>query len=151
MLRIFNEKLRKLNYHFDLITLNYEEGCHYTGKKNIKEVLKALPGKVCVVTKDEEGAYARKGSKYYHIKAIPVRVRGTIGAGDAFNGAFAYEYYQSGSVKKALKLANAIAAMKIARVETVFHPPLEEVRKFASRHKKHLVVNELGGGKNATG
>ncbi|MBN2454565.1 carbohydrate kinase family protein [Candidatus Woesearchaeota archaeon] len=143
MLRIFSGRLRKLKNDFDLVMLNYEEGCYYTGKKDIKKVLRALPGKVCVVTKDKEGAYARDGRKYYHIGAVPVPVRGTIGAGDAFNGTFAYEYYNTGSVKKAMKLANAVAAMKIEHVDTVFHPSMADVRKFMARYKKYLAVKEV--------
>lgn len=117
MLHSWMPKLRKLKPHFDIVIMNYEEGRYYTGKGEIKGILAALPGRIAVLTRDVDGAYAvenkGKKKKFCHIQAVPVKVSDTMGAGDAFSGAFASSYYSSGSVSHALKVAAAAAALKL--------------------------------------
>jgi sugar/nucleoside kinase (ribokinase family) len=143
MLHAFKSELRKLHQHFDVVILNYEEGCYYTDKNEIKAILKSLPGRINVVTKDVEGAYAREGNRYYHIGAVPVEIKSTTGAGDAFNGAFTYQYYKTRSLTKSLKLATAVAAMKLTHVESEFHRSLKEVHRFVRKNNKYLSVKRI--------
>lgn len=145
MLHAYGENLKKMHQHFDLVIMNAEEAAYYTGKKTIRSMLAALPGRVCVITKDVDGAYAREGKKYYHIPSIPVKIKGTIGAGDAFSGAFASEYYRTKSVKNALKLAVSMAALKLQHVAAVFHPKSNELSDFMKKNASRLRISAKGG------
>jgi ribokinase len=147
MLHAFGDKLKEVHQHFDMVIMNYEEAAFYTHQKNICQMLSALPGRICVITKDVDGAYAREGKKFFHVHSIPVKIKGTIGAGDAFSGAFASEYYKTKSVKEALKVAASIAALKLGHMQAVFHPRLNELSDFMKKHASCLRVHEVG--KNA--
>jgi ribokinase len=145
MLHAFCSKLRKVHQHFDMVIMNYEEASFYTGRKTIRSMLTAMPGRICVITKDVDGAYAREGNRFYHVHSIRVKIKGTIGAGDAFSGAFASEYYRTKSVKEALKTAASIAALKLQHVAAVFHPRLNELSDFMKKNASSLRVSGMGG------
>jgi ribokinase len=49
----------------------------------------ALGDLCCIITLEEKGAVAGKGSELYSVGALPVEVVDTTGAGDAFCGIFA--------------------------------------------------------------
>ncbi|MFH1182328.1 MAG: carbohydrate kinase family protein [Candidatus Woesearchaeota archaeon] len=145
MLHAFGDRLKKVHQHFDMVIMNYEEASLYTGKKTIRSMLTAMPGRICVITKDIDGAYAREGKKFYHVHSVPVKIKGTIGAGDAFSGAFASEYYRTKSIKEALKTAASIAALKLQHVAAVFHPRINELADFMKKNCCKLRVQEIGG------
>jgi ribokinase len=144
MLHAYGTELKKIPGHFDMAIMNFEEASFFTGKKTIRSILSAMPGRICVVTKDAEGAYAKEGNKFYHVNSIKVKIKGTIGAGDAFSGAFACTYYKTKSVKDALKVAASIAALKLQHVAAVFHPRLNELSDFMKKHSRNLSIRELG-------
>ena len=145
MLKEFKRRLRELDYCFDIIMLNYEEGSFLTHKKGIGQILESLPGRVAVVTKDRDGAYAREGRKLLHVNSVPVRVRSTTGAGDVFCGAFVHTYYRNGLLGEALMNATAVAGMKLGRMEAEVRcfPPL--ILKFLKSYEKRIRVRDLSG------
>ncbi len=144
MLHSWMPRIRKLRPSFDLVIVNYEEGCYFTGKSGIREVLRALPGKVNVVMKDVEGAYAAvKGKEAFHVNALPVKVRDTTGAGDAFSGAFAHSYYSGNAVPDALRIAAAAAAVKLSHEGAHFPVSSGKFNSFFRKHRRLLVVRRF--------
>lgn len=65
---------------------------------------------VVVLTVGSEGAMAIKDGKIYRAEPYELEVVDRIGAGDAFDAGFAYEYLKSGNIEKALNLGVAMAA-----------------------------------------
>ena len=137
-------KIRSLHSSFNMVIVNYEEGSYYTGKTNVKEILKALPGKVVVVMKDFDGAYAQeRGKSPYHVKAVPVAVRSTAGAGDAFSAAFVHSYYGGESIEESLKVAASTAALKLSHTGAQFAFNKVVLHNFMKHHSSSLVVRRL--------
>ena len=71
-----------------------------------------------VVTIGPEGALLYMPSEnmsVIHIKTIPVKVKDTTGAGDAFCGSFAYGLASGLAPEKAIKLANVLASDSVQR------------------------------------
>ncbi len=131
MLRNWLPQLKRSGLSFDVSIFNYEEGSHYSGKGNVKDILRNIPGKVAVVSKDVDGAYAKEGSSFFHVKALPVKVvTTTLGAGDTFSGTFAHFYYSGDSVQQALGKAACIAALKLSKQGAHFHYSKSEALSF---------------------
>lgn len=143
MLHAWMPELGKLKPHFDVAIMNFEEGSYYTGKSDVRGILAALPGRVVVVTKDAEGAYAREGRNFFHVAAVPVKIADTTGAGDAFSGAFAQRYYSTGSVTEALKTAAAAAALKLTHKGAHFSLGRARLASFMKSNASKLVVRRL--------
>ena len=147
MLHGWMPDIRKLNPHFDLVVMNYEEAEYYTGKDEIKKILAALPGRIVVVTRDIEGAYALEkvgsNNKYFHIPAIRVKVADTTGAGDAFSGAFAHTYYSTRSVREAMKAATASAALKLLHKGAHFSLKKADLYRFMVKNNSKLNVKTI--------
>ncbi|MBI2664580.1 carbohydrate kinase family protein [Candidatus Woesearchaeota archaeon] len=143
MLRKFERRLRNLKYYFDIIILNYEEGSFLTEQKDVRSILRRLPGRIAVVTKDRDGAYAREGSRFMHVDSLKVRVRNTTGAGDVFCGAFVHTFYDTGSINEALKIAAVVSSMKLSRMEAEVQCFPPEILKFLKAYEKRIRVREL--------
>lgn len=145
MLHKWLPQLRKIHSGFAVSILNYEEGAHYSGKGNVREILRHLPGNVDVVSKDAAGAYAKEGADFFHVKALPVRIIDTAGAGDAFSGAFAHYYYRGSrhSVSNALSKAVIVAGLKLTRRGSRLSCSAREVAEFISRSKSKLAVEKI--------
>ncbi len=147
MLHSWMPELRKLKPRFDVVIMNYEEGSYYIGKSDIRGILDSLPGRIVVVTKDVEGAYAAdrtgKSVKYLHVSAVPVKISDTTGAGDAFSGAFAQAYYSTGSVAEALRTAAAAAALKLTHKGAHFSLGRAQLAAFMKSNASKLVVKRM--------
>ncbi|MBS3133548.1 carbohydrate kinase family protein [Candidatus Woesearchaeota archaeon] len=143
MLKAFKRDLQNLNYPFDAIILNYEEGSFLTHKKGVKQILKSLPARVAVVTKDREGAYAKEGSTFLSVNSLPVKIKNTTGAGDVFCGAFVNTYYKTGAIKEALKIATCVASMKLSKMEAEVQCFPPQVIKFLKVYEKKLRVRAI--------
>ena len=130
MLRSWLPQLKRSGLGFDVSIFNYEEGSQYSGKADVKSILGNIPGKVAVVSKDADGAYAKEGNSFFHVNALPVKIVTTLGAGDAFSGTFAHFYYSDGSVPLALTKAACIAALKLSNPGAHFHYSKSEALSF---------------------
>lgn len=73
-------------------------------------VLEKYPNKI-IMSAGEHGAYFHDGEKLVNCKARKIQVVDTTGAGDAFNGAFAYAILDGMQLKEAVEYANGIAAI----------------------------------------
>jgi len=65
---------------------------------------------VVILTLGSEGAMAFKDGKIYRADPYKLEVVDRIGAGDAFDAGFVYEYLRTGDVERALNLGVAMAA-----------------------------------------
>lgn len=130
MLRSWLPQLRRSGLSFDVSIFNYEEGLHYSGKEKVKDILRSIPGKVAVVSKDVDGAYAKEGNGFFHVPALRVKVVTTLGAGDTFSGTFAHFYYSGDSVPVALAKAACTAALKLSRPGAHLHYSKSEALSF---------------------
>jgi len=73
-----------------------------------------------------------------------VKVKDTVGAGDAWNAAVIYSILNGLSVEDALCLANAVASLKCMHIGAVDGlPTLDEARKFIARHGLPGMVKKL--------
>jgi len=87
----------------------------YTGEEDKIKALKSLykENKRCVViTFGEEGSVGIRRGKILEIPAYKVNVNDTTGAGDVYHGAFVYGILQGWDLKKKMKFASAVAAIK---------------------------------------
>jgi ribokinase len=107
-----------------VITPNRVELSMLTGMptRSLKEIEEAarsildLGVENIVVTLGEEGALIVDPSSSTHVKAIRVEAVDTTGAGDAFNAALAVALAEGKSLKEAVFIANAAAALKITKI-----------------------------------
>ena len=116
MLKRFRKRIRSMHGRFDLCVMNYEEGMYYAGKKELEGILTGMPGKVRVVTKDRDCAFAFDGNKFYHVPSVARKIVDTTGAGDAFTGALAFEFAKAGTIVPALQVATKMAQIKLAHL-----------------------------------
>ena len=73
-----------------------------------------------VITLGEKGAYVRNSVINQHVPAFDMgcKVLETTGAGDAFNGGFAYALAEGMSLIEAVRFGSATAAISVTRLGT---------------------------------
>ena len=81
-----------------------------TYEEMITELNEKYNPEVVVLTLGSEGAMALKDGKIYRAEPYELEVVDRIGAGDAFDAGFVYEYLRTGNVERALNLGVAMAA-----------------------------------------
>lgn len=84
--------------------------------EKLLEVLKEFGVKIAVITDGERGAYAKDEEGSYKLKADIIEKGDTVGAGDAFAGAFLAGYIDTGDTKKALGWGIANSAGVVSRL-----------------------------------
>lgn len=116
--------LSKLLRHVDIVIPNQVEAAHLTGipaetREGCEKAAAALRRKgpeIVVITRGAKGAFALGDDLRMTVdRAQAGRVVDTVGAGDAFCGAFAAELLRSQSLAGALRFANAAAAISVTR------------------------------------
>lgn len=85
----------------------------FDNQADYTEILKQNPGKLIVTLGSAGAATALASGEILHIQPVPATVVDTTGAGDTFNGAFAYALSTGHAIDKALLFANAAAAVAI--------------------------------------
>lgn len=78
-----------------------------------EEILKKYPGKLIITLGSAGAATTKSTGEILHVQPVPATVVDTTGAGDTFNGAFAYALSIQLPIEKALLFANAAAAVAI--------------------------------------
>ena len=125
----------------DYYTPNETEASFYLKKKvetkiEIEEAANTFLNKGVkniVITLGSKGVYFANSSESYFIDAFNLKdkVVDTTGAGDAFNGAFAYALSKNHEDKDALKFANKVAGISTTRVGAAnAMPNLDEVELY---------------------
>lgn len=82
---------------------------------SMEHVLTRYPNKI-IVTAGSHGVYYHDGKALRNVAAHPVEVVDTTGAGDAFNGAFAYAMTAGKTIEEAIRFANGIAGYSIGHL-----------------------------------
>ena len=125
----------------DYFTPNETEASFYL-KKNVEsktEIEEAAKNflnkgvKNIIITLGSKGVYFANSSESYFLDAIKLKdkVIDTTGAGDAFNGAFAYALSKNHKDKDALEFANKVAGISTTRVGAAnAMPKLKEVEDY---------------------
>ena len=125
----------------DYFTPNETEASFYLGKKveskiEIEEAAKTFLAKGVqniVITLGPKGLYFANSSESYFINAFNLKddVVDTTGAGDAFNGAFAYALSKNQKNKDAIEFANKVAGISTTRAGAAnAMPKLKEVEDY---------------------
>ena len=89
-----------------------------TGSPGIESALRQLRLRhegLLIVTLGAQGAAALDGDRYLQIPAVEVETTDTTGAGDIFRSGFIYAHLQGWSTERALRFANAAAAVSCSR------------------------------------
>ena len=88
------------------------------GTRDIAAGLDAARGRVTgwlAVTDGPRGAYVAEGERVLRVPTLAVEVVDTLGAGDAWHGAFALRLAEGAAAIDAVRFANAAAALKCTR------------------------------------
>lgn len=102
----------------DLLFCNEHEARMYTHTEAMQDTIAALLklSKTVVVTLSEKGAYiATQTGEHLHINAVPCNAIDTLGAGDAFAGAFLYALNNGDTLENCGQLAAATASKVVSQ------------------------------------
>ena len=125
--------------YIDYFTPNEIEAEFYTGIKITNKIeakeasikLLNLGLKKVIITLGEKGLFYSDGIEDIYIKATSVKAIDTTGAGDAFNGGFAFALSQNKSIKESLNLANQAAGLSTTKLGAGNAMPyLEDLQTF---------------------
>ena len=103
--------MEKINY---LTPNEHEAALLFPANQALPSLLKAFDGKL-IVTLGEQGVAAWENGEMLHIPARPAHVVDTTGAGDTFNGAFAFALAEGYDFRRALHFANVAASLSTER------------------------------------
>jgi 1-phosphofructokinase len=96
-----------------------------------KKVAEITQNKV-LLSLGEAGAIFVEKSKVYHVEAPKVKVKHTVGAGDALLAGYMYKFEKTSDQKQSLAFAMALAVKKVEGEDLT---NLEMLEKFASTIK----------------
>lgn len=105
---IGREWIEKVTY----ITPNETEFSELFPDLTIEEGLIKYPNQL-IITLGSEGVAYFDGEKFIEVPSYDVTVKDTTGAGDTFNGAFAYALSKNATLKNSICFANLVAALSI--------------------------------------
>lgn len=114
----------------DFITPNQLEQAALSEKVDMNQFLEKL-----IVTEGKDGVVYFDQQTQHRIPSYSVSAVDTTGAGDTFNGAFAYAIGMKEDVKTACHFANAAAALSVQKIGAqAGMPTREEVNEFISNN-----------------
>ena len=131
--------LQKYLSHVDYLILNQQEAGSLTsiedGVEACSKISNSLSGINVVVTLGDRGCTLCTNGKNMIIPPLDsssdLRIVSTVGAGDAFLGAFGAFKLKGFEDAQALYLANVAAALKASREDTRASPTFEEITRYA--------------------
>lgn len=131
--------LQKYLSHVDYLILNQQEAGSLTsiedGVEACSKISNSLSGINVVVTLGDKGCTLCTNGKNMIIPPLDfssdLRIVSTVGAGDAFLGAFGAFKLKGFEDAQALYLANIAAALKASREDTRASPTFEEITRYA--------------------
>lgn len=131
--------LQKYLSHVDYLILNQQEAGSLTsiedGLEACSKISNSLSGINVVVTLGDRGCTLCTNGKNMIIPPLDsssdLRIVSTVGAGDAFLGAFGAFKLKGFEDAQALYLANVAAALKASREDTRASPTFEEITRYA--------------------
>ena len=119
-----SEITKEFYNNIDYFTPNETEAEFYSGIKinNEKDAkiasdkLLKLGVKKIIITLGEKGLFYSDSKDEIYLKANPVNAIDTTGAGDAFNGGFAFSLFQGKKIRECLELANKVAGLSTTKL-----------------------------------
>lgn len=102
----------------DILFCNEHEARMYTATEQLEDTVTALLklSNIAIITRSEQGAIiATRSGKHLTIDAVPCNARDTLGAGDAFAGAFLYGLNQGYPLEYCGQLAAATASTVVSQ------------------------------------
>lgn len=121
----------------DLFLPNEAEALRITGRPTVEAALADLASRIPTVAikLGADGAIARRGSEVARVRAIPVEVVDTTGAGDSFDAGFLYGWRNGLPLAECLELGAICGGLSTrAAGGTASQPTLREVEAFRSTH-----------------
>lgn len=108
--------------NFSMELLNYatyltpnESECEQIFGTTYEKSLEKYPNQL-IVTLGKKGAQYFDGKTHVWVKGFETNAVDTTGAGDTFNGAFAFAISQKFSLKKSIEFANAAASLSVEKL-----------------------------------
>lgn len=96
----------------------------------------ASDGTIVVARNGDQGAILYCGSLRHHFPAFPVEVADTVGAGDAFDGAYIASAMRGFDPKESVRKANIAAAICVSRHGARSGPTNAELNSFILRNQR---------------
>jgi sulfofructose kinase len=128
---------RELAARVDYLIASLKFARDFSGEKNPEKALEILTplAPVIIITLGEKGLIWKHREDHGRIRALPVRVVDTTGAGDAFHGAFVSGITRRYGFRQNLRFASAAAALTCTKpgARTAI-PTAEEVSRFLEEH-----------------
>ncbi len=118
----------------DIVTPNETEACILLGRKPARVSLEEAPAlaravvglgpKAVILKLGDQGCFYWDGQTEIHSSAFEVEAKDTTAAGDTFNAALAVALTEDMPIVKALRFANAAAAISVARAGAQSSAPM---------------------------
>ena len=93
------------------IKINNNKDAKLASDKLLKLGIKKI-----IITLGEKGLFYSDGKEEIYFKAHPVKAIDTTGAGDAFNGGFAFSLFKGKKISECLELANKVAGLSTTKL-----------------------------------
>ena len=119
MVKFFKDKLDSiLNYKIDLLFCNEEEAKTYSDKPSLNESSDFLLqfSKLVVITRGDKGALIANSKEKINIDAVITDAIDTVGAGDAFSGAFLFGINNGMGLENSGKLASLLSSKVVSKI-----------------------------------
>jgi len=102
----------------DVLFGNHAEFYSYTGKSKLDDIFAVLKEQVktLVITKGKEGSWIYHQDSILKIPALPIVTKDTLGAGDAYAGAFLYALQRGEGYEKVGNFASYAAGQVVTRL-----------------------------------
>lgn len=125
---------KRLLKYVDVLLVNEEELLLISNKKNTSEAIEVLLNegpKYIVVKRGVKGCIvAEKGKSKHIIPAYRSEAICTLGSGDAFGGALAATFIETGDMKYSVKFASCMAACFIEQFEVEYIPNKKAIEHY---------------------
>ena len=119
MVKFFKDKLESiLKYKIDLLFCNEEEAKAFSEKPSLNESSDFLLqfSKLVVITRGDKGSLIASSKEKINIDSIKTDAIDTVGAGDAFSGAFLFGINNGMGLENSGKLASALSSKVVSKI-----------------------------------
>ena len=119
MVKFFKDKLESiLNYKIDLLFCNEEEAKAFSEKPSLNESSNFLLqfSKLVVITRGDKGSFIATSKEKINIDSVKTDAIDTVGAGDAFSGAFLFGINNGMGLENSGKLAALLSSKVVSKI-----------------------------------
>ena len=119
MVKFFKDKLESiLNYKIDLLFCNEEESKTYSDQPSLNESSDFLLqfSKLVIITRGDKGSLIANSKEKINIDSVMTDAIDTVGAGDAFSGAFLFGINNGMGLENSGKLAALLSSKVVSKI-----------------------------------